>query len=860
MLLVLSLAVVAHRTVSQPATSPTPATSQTSAGLELPSPILFATQVPIPADFATLGSVFANHLPDPESAGRGGDLVLLYPDGALRNLTAEAGFGVTGFQGAQSIAVRGPAVHWDGARALFSMVVGATEERYERVEARWQIYEVSGLGRGEKAVIRKVAHQPQDANNVSPVYDSLDRIVFVSDRPRGGEAHLYPQRDEYESTATPTGLWRLDPASGELILMQHSPSGSFTPIVDSFGRVVFTRWDHLQQDQQADADALDGDVYGSFDYAGESAGAARQARQDEVFPEPRSARTDLLAGTPFVGHTLNQFLPWEVRQDGTGEEVLNHLGRHELLSYFDRSRNDDPALAEFIAEVSGRSNPRSIDNALQLREDPTRPGRYVGTDAPEFDTHAAGQLIAFSASPGINADDVTVDYLTHPATREAVADGAPVPAGHSGHYRDPLPLSNGALIAAHTDEPRGAANEGTRQRPVPRYRFRLRRLVAGAAGADAYFRSGEALTPGSGLEKSVSYWDPDELVEYSGPLWELDPVEVRARPRPPLTAFALAPPEQRVLDELGISLDRLRADLRRRNLGLIVSRNVTSRDRADRQQPFNLRVPGGVETLGDGGKLYDVEHLQLFQADQVRGYGGVDSPEPGRRSLARPLHDPAAVEANGPSSGPSGGPEGSVEIAADGSIAAFVPAHRALAWQTTDGGGAPVVRERFWVSVQPGELRACDGCHGVNRLNQAGRPRADQPPLALRKLLLRWLAEQKTCTVDEHTLCFQGGRFSARATWRTNTASGLAHARPLTGDSGTFWFFDPANLEAIVKVLDACAPATGNRFWVFAAGLTNVEVTLIVDDLQSGESRTYVRPLGAPFQPIQDTQAFATCP
>ncbi len=69
---------------------------------------------------------------------------------------------------------------------------------------------------------------------------------------------LYPQLDEYESTATVSGLWSLDPRSGELVMLTHSPSGDFTPIVDSFGRIVFTRWDHLKRDQQADADFVAG--------------------------------------------------------------------------------------------------------------------------------------------------------------------------------------------------------------------------------------------------------------------------------------------------------------------------------------------------------------------------------------------------------------------------------------------------------------------------------------------------------------------------------------------------------------------------------------------------------------------------
>lgn len=40
-----------------------------------------------------------------------------------------------------------------------------------------------------------------------------------------------------------------------MTLLNHAPSGDFTPIVDSFGRVIFTQWDYLQRDQEADADA-----------------------------------------------------------------------------------------------------------------------------------------------------------------------------------------------------------------------------------------------------------------------------------------------------------------------------------------------------------------------------------------------------------------------------------------------------------------------------------------------------------------------------------------------------------------------------------------------------------------------------
>jgi hypothetical protein len=83
----------------------------------------------------------------------------------------------------------------------------------------------------------------------------------------------------------------------------------------------------------------------------------------------------------------------------------------------------------------------------------------------------------------------------------------------------------------------------------------------------------------------------------------------------------------------------------------------------------------------------------------------------------------------------SGSPMSSVEVAADGSVAAIVPARRALTWQLTDPNGSSVVRERYWLTFQPGEVRVCAGCHGANSTDQVGRPSPTNPPEALRALL-----------------------------------------------------------------------------------------------------------------------------
>lgn len=268
-------------------------------GVNLNNPILFVTQFPIADDFATIGSTFANHSASMQSVGRGGDLYIRYPDGTLRNLTREAGYGMTGLQGANAIAVRDPYVHWSGQKALFSMVIGAPEQ-FDYNDYFWQMYEVTGLGQGENVSISPIAGQPENYNNITPIYGSDDAIIFTSDMPRSKNRFNYPQYDEYESTPTNTGLWKLQ--NGQVKLMQHSPSGSFSPLIDSYGRLLFTRWDHLQRDQQASPV----NVFDAFNYTDESPNATAIDTVAEVFPEPRPAESALLDGTNLEGHRFNQ--------------------------------------------------------------------------------------------------------------------------------------------------------------------------------------------------------------------------------------------------------------------------------------------------------------------------------------------------------------------------------------------------------------------------------------------------------------------------------------------------------------------------------------------------------------------------
>ena len=694
-------------------------------GASVDTPILFVGQVPVPGDFTTIASTFGNHQGSLESVSRGGDLFIRYTDGSLKNLTQAAGFGTTGQQGANAIAVRQPCVHWNGTKAIFSMVIGAPTKQYEVADYYWQIYEITGLGQNETPVITKVPNQPATFNNVSPIYGTDDRIIFTSDRPRNGEAQLYPQLDEYEEAPTVSGLWSLDPVSGDLFMINQNPSGNFTPIVDSFGRVIFIRWDHLQRDQQADSDNNEGGTYGTFNYSDETASAEYLFNnRTEVYPEPRVEPN----GATLEPHTFNQFFPWQINEDGTDEETVNHVGRHELHDYFDVSFNDDPNLV-YHSSATPRKNPNSIENFFQIQEDAANPGVYYGIDAPEFSTHAAGQIISLTGAPSVNADDMMLTYVTHRDTASYNDDNTPASPNHSGHYRNPLPLSGGVLIAAHTPETRADKNEGSTAAPTSRYDFRLKTMknVSGVWVAD------QPLT--AGIPVTVSWWSPDVAVSFTGNLWELDPVEVRARPKPARRTASLESPEAQIFTEENVDLSAFQTYLRQNNLAVIVSRNVTTRDYNDAQQPFNLNVPGTtVKTIGKPGKVYDVNFLQLFQADQLRGKGLMTAggtPSPGRRVIAQEMHDPAAVNPTVP----AGTAKGSVQIASDGSTAAFVPARRSMTWQLTDAAGTGIVRERYWLTFQPGEIRTCTSCHGINTKDQALNTTPQNKPEALRQLL-----------------------------------------------------------------------------------------------------------------------------
>ncbi|MFN7940848.1 MAG: hypothetical protein U0X73_04570 [Thermoanaerobaculia bacterium] len=129
------------------------------------------------------------------------------------------------------------------------------------------------------------------------------------------------------------------------------------------------------------------------------------------------------------------------------------------------------------------------------------------------------------------------------------------------------------------------------------------------------------------------------------------------------------------------------------------------------------------------------------------------------------------------------------------------------------------------------------------------------------------------CVSDSDTACHLSGRFRVEVTYSTTgqassplgvnqtltRTSGNAQVMSFNGERATsnqasFWFFfDPANFEMGVKMVDACVPPF-NAFWVFVSGLTNQSFNVtITDTLHPERVRHYTNPLGSYPQTVGAT-------
>lgn len=106
-------------------------------------------------------------------------------------------------------------------------------------------------------------------------------------------------------------------------------------------------------------------------------------------------------------------------------------------------------------------------------------------------------------------------------------------------------------------------------------------------------------------------------------------------------------------------------------------------------------------------------------------------------------------------------------------------------------------------------------------------------------------AFRDACRDGAQYLCLRDGRFEVQVHWTNPDKAGdhgFGTGVPIdfSDESGLFWFFEPANVELVLKVLDGTS-INGN-FWVFFGALSDVEYWITVEDTQAEQRRTYHNP------------------
>lgn len=127
------------------------------------------------------------------------------------------------------------------------------------------------------------------------------------------------------------------------------------------------------------------------------------------------------------------------------------------------------------------------------------------------------------------------------------------------------------------------------------------------------------------------------------------------------------------------------------------------------------------------------------------------------------------------------------------------------------------------------------------------------------------------CQPSPTDLCLLDDRFRVSVEWEDEPANpfrfletpllGEGNAVDLEGDRGIdggyFWFFEPDDVELVVKMLDG-RPINGH-FWFFYGATTNVEYTIRVVDTQTGTPVEYFNAQGE-LGVGADTSAFEETP
>ena len=106
----------------------------------------------------------------------------------------------------------------------------------------------------------------------------------------------------------------------------------------------------------------------------------------------------------------------------------------------------------------------------------------------------------------------------------------------------------------------------------------------------------------------------------------------------------------------------------------------------------------------------------------------------------------------------------------------------------------------------------------------------------------------------DRTMYLNDDRFRIEVAWTDFEGNtGVGYQSELTGDTGTFWFFTPNNIELVVKALDG-RTINGN-WWLFYGSLSNVQYEITVTDTMTDETKVYTNDLGN-FGSVGDTEAF----
>lgn len=253
-------------------------------------------------------------------------------------------------------------------------------------------------------------------------------------------------------------------------------------------------------------------------------------------------------------------------------------------------------------------------------------GRFLTTIATA-ETWGAGGIAIIDP-----ADDVETAGLPEPEwiTDESDYGGVDDISASGGRYRDPYPLASGEIVASFA---RGIVlnlSFGGLGQPVPDF--------------------GLWVLSGDGSSRARLYDDPE--------FWELEPVEIAARERPPV---------------LEPTLDLTQTS------GILNTMDVMLR----------AELPEDVPSEDIQGEVDDPAWVYIFR--------GVPSqfiypPFQGYRQI-----QPALI--------------GRAPVLPDGSFAAEIPADVPILWKLIDSRGEVLVEERFWNSVRPSQVVTCAGCH-----------------------------------------------------------------------------------------------------------------------------------------------------